>query len=588
MKERSNLLEEYQLGQRDFDRASLEGAQLAGVVLDDARLPHANLDGADLSRASLRGVDLEGASLVGAKLDGADLRGCKLAGADLTGASLLRSKLRGSDLRRAKLSGADLRGADLRHAGMAGVDLSGARVWGSKIAGATLSGAVIRRTLGWISLEQPAPAPMQPEDAGVTLGNAQEAAKHAGALFVAQLTAAIYGVLTIAAVGDREFLGSAAAIKLPVVDVSVRTSIFFVALPILVIAVQVYYLFYHHLLLRLWRALEALRAQRSPVEHSAETRHLLRYPWIGLWVHGPGLAARFALVPFMTLSWLTAPLVLWVAWLKAKPFHSTVGLWAMDGAPSARVFAATFAIVYAALSLWLIYEDALERGVVEVSRVAVLSASLVAFAGLLVQVASVYEHRLELVNAEISRRPSSDSEDPRGAILPGVQLPGAKARRAYLALANLSDANLRSANLFGANLTEANLMGADLTGANLHGSIAKGANAAAASFADAFLGSSDWSNSGLACANLRNATMRGANFTLANLRGAVLVRAMIEQAIFDQADLRQADLSDAYVDAARFEGARYDESTLFPRNVVPPGAARAPALSPPLRCPPHP
>ncbi len=71
----------------------LEGADLAGLVLRDARL----------NAAKMAGANLEGADLREARLNAADLRNCNLRNANLSGATLHRADLTGSDLRGATI-----------------------------------------------------------------------------------------------------------------------------------------------------------------------------------------------------------------------------------------------------------------------------------------------------------------------------------------------------------------------------------------------------------------------------------------------------------------------------------------------------
>lgn len=71
----------------------LEGADLSGLDLRNARLQAARLAGCNLERSDLRNV----------RFNSADLRGCNLRQADLRGASLHRADLTGADLRGARL-----------------------------------------------------------------------------------------------------------------------------------------------------------------------------------------------------------------------------------------------------------------------------------------------------------------------------------------------------------------------------------------------------------------------------------------------------------------------------------------------------
>ncbi|MBE9167081.1 pentapeptide repeat-containing protein [Pleurocapsales cyanobacterium LEGE 06147] len=125
------LLTRFALGERNFDRADLTGANLANVCLNNANLIGANLRKAnlqntklievklivaDLSHADLSGANLSKAKLMGANLQGANLCNADLTGADLSNANLQAAKLIGSKLIGANLSGIDWQDADLTDA----------------------------------------------------------------------------------------------------------------------------------------------------------------------------------------------------------------------------------------------------------------------------------------------------------------------------------------------------------------------------------------------------------------------------------------------------------------------------------------
>jgi isoamylase len=105
------------LSQEDLSGAQLDGADLADLVLDEARLFQATLRGGKLQRVRLRGADLSRA----------DCRGASFREADLTRALLTGADLRNADFGEAVLWGADLRGADLSEARLLHADLRGAR-----------------------------------------------------------------------------------------------------------------------------------------------------------------------------------------------------------------------------------------------------------------------------------------------------------------------------------------------------------------------------------------------------------------------------------------------------------------------------
>jgi uncharacterized protein YjbI with pentapeptide repeats len=160
----------------DLQEATLDGAQLTGAVLDEAKLQgasfvgaglrKASLDRAELSRADLDGADLRDASLKLALLDGASLRRTNLGGAALNQAHLEAAVLenvlaagtifdlavlRGVSLQSAiadgaSFGGADLRGANLNSTSFRGASLDAARFEGTRFYGTHFEAATLSET----------------------------------------------------------------------------------------------------------------------------------------------------------------------------------------------------------------------------------------------------------------------------------------------------------------------------------------------------------------------------------------------------------------------------------------------------------
>ena len=118
----------------NFARARLDGADMAGADLRDARFENAALGSVILARANLTGADFHGARLDGADISGASLQGADFEAAELRAATLSNAGLEGAVLRQANLEGANLHraalwGADLTNAKMTAADFRGALVW---------------------------------------------------------------------------------------------------------------------------------------------------------------------------------------------------------------------------------------------------------------------------------------------------------------------------------------------------------------------------------------------------------------------------------------------------------------------------
>lgn len=134
------LSEQYERGERNFEKFYLEGADLRGLSLTEI-----NLSEADLTNADLEGADLTQAVLKGAMMTGANLRGAILHQADLSDARLEGANLEGADLSEADLSRADLRLTNLTRTNFARARLVQMNASGS-MEQSQEGGTTIRRT----------------------------------------------------------------------------------------------------------------------------------------------------------------------------------------------------------------------------------------------------------------------------------------------------------------------------------------------------------------------------------------------------------------------------------------------------------
>ncbi|WP_017324758.1 pentapeptide repeat-containing protein [Synechococcus sp. PCC 7336] len=137
-------IEQYRLGQRDFNRIDLSRAQLRGVDLSEADLSGAdltktNLTSANLSQVLFRGASLNDAILTEANLTRADLRGAELENAQLANANLAGVNLARAELSAANLAGAQLQRANLEQACLAGADFAGADLSDANLAQTNLN-----------------------------------------------------------------------------------------------------------------------------------------------------------------------------------------------------------------------------------------------------------------------------------------------------------------------------------------------------------------------------------------------------------------------------------------------------------------
>ena len=139
-------LTDAKLGGADLTEAILRDADLTRADLTGATLRDADLTRADFTEATLRSAGLGGTDLSEATLRGTDLRSADLQAATLTRATLTRANLTGAflgsaDLSEATLAAADLGRADLTRARLVRTDLTRADLGGATLTEATLTGA---------------------------------------------------------------------------------------------------------------------------------------------------------------------------------------------------------------------------------------------------------------------------------------------------------------------------------------------------------------------------------------------------------------------------------------------------------------
>ncbi len=110
------------------------------------------------------------------------------------------------------------------------------------------------------------------------LKHIEEVSRNARTTSFGALGVLVFGAIAVAGVEDRDFFTYGVETALPLVGVTVPTVPFFIAAPILILAI---YIYLHLYLLKLWRGLGALPAHIH-VEGSIESVPLddAVYPWL--------------------------------------------------------------------------------------------------------------------------------------------------------------------------------------------------------------------------------------------------------------------------------------------------------------------
>lgn len=500
----------------------------------------------------------------------------------------LEGDCRGRDLSGIRFHNAQVEEADLRDAILRGADLTGA-VGLSKpqLGGTDLTGAKLPVGFGWSD----------------ELSQVAETSKNAATLFLTQLGLCAYVLLTVATTTDAGLLADAATSQLPLVSVAVPITRFYLAAPVVLLAVYLYYQLY---MLRLWEGLAELPAifpdgqrldRKIPpwLINGLVNAHFARlrkdppsYSWLQALVAG-------------ALSWWLVPATLLALWFRYQVRHDLMGtLWLCFVVSVAMVvpnelgsLSASFLrhqdglrrVLFANVKPWLFW---LIRLLYPVTFVAVVAQSALNCGWTKSKVPRIVA---SVVEADVSQKPpgwtGQDSKQfplVKGAQLGRLDLRGLKARRAFLVNADFRDANLTGADFQGALLAKARFSGprSDLSkveffGADLRGAALQGLNLAGLYFRGATLDAAtlDWSDltraklpeasmrrTSIRGADLTNTNLRGANLTGANLSVANLTKANLEGANLARANLTAADLIEATLFMADLTGTDLDRADL--------------------------
>ena len=266
---------------------------------------------ADLSDTDLRGADLEKADLRGADLERADLSQANLENADLRKANLRHVNFSATILRRANLRDANLRDANLADA----QGLTAFQLAGSILAGAKLPEAISR--FG-------------------ALDHIKETAEIARPIFLLMVLVCLYAFATIASTTDASLLTNAPSALLPDLNTAIPTVGFYIATPILIFILHIYF---HLYLEGLWEDLASLP------KIFADGISLVRkvHPWLLVRLTARHICddekipdtrrtvmRRIINYIFIFIAWWLGPLTLVLFWGRYLPARDG---WAQAGAP---------------------------------------------------------------------------------------------------------------------------------------------------------------------------------------------------------------------------------------------------------------
>jgi uncharacterized protein YjbI with pentapeptide repeats len=490
-----------------------------------------------VSKQTFRRIDFRDASIRHCTFEG-----CDFGKADFTGADLAFTTFRVCNLKNANLTDSNCRATKF----VEGTQLLGTCFDRANLHQANLEGAagLTVQQLGGTDVSRATlPAEIASFDA---VGQAQEISKNARTIFLGMIGGCVFSWLTIATTTDTALLTNAASTPLPIIGTNVPIAYFFLAAPVILLALFIYL---HLYLQRLWSALADLPAIFVDGRRLDERV----YPWLltsfataqipRLRDTAP-VMARFQMLISVTTAWFLVPVTCSFFWARFAWAFFSPGYYPVQATLSTAVL---LAAIYA--SYWF-YRNAeatfVRNGPIEKNAVTVqmlplntiqtwtLTFGIIASLTVLIAVKGHF-NGADFREASLNGADLSDFSFERGYFF-RAEANGASFDRAVLTNAVFAEAKLQRATFREAKATGANFIDADLTRAELFG-----AELVEASFYGANLNGADMGG----VTNLKNAEFTSADLTNANLRSVDLSRTRWNGAVLDGADLTGADLSEA-------------------------------------------
>ena len=490
---------------------------------------------------------------------------------DLRGMDFSRRDLREADFRRANLQevnfiGARLRGADLAHADLRGARLAHAELRETDLGGADLTGVMglLTSQLGGAVLTDTKLPDAVAKFEG--LSSAGEASRSAQSLFTTLILACAYAWLTIASTTDAQLLINDAppSARLPILGIDIPLVRFYVAAPILLLSL---YIYFQLGLQRLWEDLADLPAvfpDGRPLDKRAA-------PWLLnslVCSHFPRLRAKR---PQMTrwqariatvLAWCVIPATLGLLWVRYLRAHD----WLVTSI-HVTLLAASIGLAVGLRRLASATLDGVEKRPFAWNRAYDDARARVGFVTILLAIGLFI-----LSYGSIHGVDTSLAQFNRGVVVPAAGgLARLDIRRwaphvlgifGYSPFAHLDgvDVSTKPAN-WRSNVTEhdkqdvTSVKGADLGGRNL-----RSAKAYSAFFVNAYLREADLRDSDLREADLRGADLRESLLDRANFRRADLSKADMRWCSGEAAKLKEAKLCGAQLDEAHLKNANLHDA----------------------------
>lgn len=407
------------------------------------------------------------------------------------------------------------------------------------------------------------------EYAGLLTNYLAAVSKSTRRLFMAYTVFLAYCLLSVISVSDRQMaLGS--PLSLPLLNVEVSLTGFFVAAPVLVIMLFIY------LQLNILRG-ERLAAYLKIQVDPANKWRLWSWPARMARIPGAEIPDKIIGMTANAFLWSALPLALiFIAFLFIKK-HEPVWSYVVGSMP---ILGTAAVLVFWRLVSSSSWRKSRARTLLRSGGLAIIMAVelfllffLIPWAnnGLSAKTVNMVSDRirplfcLDLSHQQLVKEPIIDHEGQNWGDFRDAHLEGAILRNAVLKRANLRGADLMHARMEQAVLIKADLRYSNLAGAQLWHSDFRGADMAGVELRSAYAYETQlpkanlWNASLIGCrlyyANLEEADLTLADCEAADLWGANLRNACLFQANLQDADLSSADLSSADLEEANLKGA---------------------------------
>ena len=376
----------------------------------------------------------------------------------------------------------------------------------------------------------------------------EKTSQNARKIFFAMLLSCVYSWLTIATTTDVRLLTNTASSPLPIIGTEIPIAWFYIAAPLVLLSL---YLYFHFYMQGLWESLAGLPAVFPDGKNLVERV----YPWLlnrlvrrhfrRLKTDRP-LRVHLQDLVVIILAWFVVPFTMLGFWFRFLSRHDWIGTCLHIVLIAFTVAAGCIFFRLYALTLQGKEDIAYRIKNFHNDRRSKYGIFII---GLIIFVISYSIAAFFFTGADFQEKIVSEIPDNYWEISEGRQLNSVKG--ANLRKQNLRNADMHRSFLVKAELRSADLRNASLSLANLQNADLKNAQLQNTNLFNTNLHNADLAFAELQHANLTQADLRGVDFIKANLKSATLVRAKLQDARFTEANLQDADLSEADLTGAK-------------------------------------